>query len=58
LGEIRDKTKRKSKFRGQLRAKLKKLGTKDLSTKNTQIQGINSIENMGEIEQIKSLEVN
>jgi hypothetical protein len=58
LGEIRDKTKRKSKFRGQLRAKLKKLGTKDLSTKNTQIQGINSIENMVEIEQIKSLEVN
>jgi hypothetical protein len=58
LGEIRDKTKRKSKFRGQLRVKLKKLGTKDLSTKNTQIQGINSIENMGEIEQIKSLEVN
>jgi len=58
LGEIRDKTKRKSKFRGQLRAKLKKLGSKDLSTKNTQIQGINSIENMVEIEQIKSLEVN
>jgi len=41
-----DKTKTKLKFRGQLRAKLKKLGTKDLSAKNTQIQGINSIENM------------
>jgi len=35
-----------------------KLGTKDLSTKNAQIQGINSIENMCEIEQIRSLEIN
>jgi hypothetical protein len=58
LGEIKDKIKRKSKFKSQLRAKLMKLGTKDLSTKNAQIQGINSIENMCEIEQIRSLEIN
>jgi hypothetical protein len=58
LGETRNKITRKSKFGGQLRVKLKKLKTKNLFTKDARIQGLNSIENKGEIEEIRSLKVN
>jgi len=53
LGEIRDKITRKSKFRDQLSAKLKKFRTKDLFAKGVWIQGPNSIENNGEIKKYK-----
>jgi hypothetical protein len=55
---MKDKIARKSKFKGQLRAKLKKFRTKDVFAKGVWIRGPNSIENMGEIEEIKSLKVN
>jgi hypothetical protein len=58
LGEIRNKFERKSKFRGLLRVKLKKFKTNDLFAKGTLIQGPNSVENKGEIEEIRSLKVN
>jgi hypothetical protein len=50
LGEIRVKIVRKLKFGDQLKAKLKKSGTKDLFSKDARIRGLNSIENRGEIE--------
>jgi hypothetical protein len=37
LVQIRDKIARKSKFEGQLRAKFKKFGTKDLFAKSAPI---------------------
>jgi hypothetical protein len=58
LGEIRNKITRKSKLESQSRAKLKKLKTKNLFTNDTRIQGPNSVENKGEIEEIRSLKVN
>jgi hypothetical protein len=58
LREIGDKIARKSKFRGYLKAKLMKFKTKDLFTKGAQIHGLNLVENMGEIEEIRSLNVN
>jgi hypothetical protein len=58
LGEIRNKITRKSKLESQSRAKLKKLKTKNLFTNDTRIQGPNSVENKGEIEEIKSLNIN
>jgi hypothetical protein len=58
LREIGDKITRKSKFRGYLRAKLMKFMTKDLFTKGAKIHGLNLVENMGEIEEIRSLKVN
>lgn len=53
MGEIRDKIVRKSKFRSQLRANLKKLKTKDLFAKDAQIEGSNSVANRGEIKKIR-----
>jgi hypothetical protein len=53
LGEIRDKIVRKSKFRSQLRANLKKLKTKDLFAKDARIEGSNSVANRGEIKKIR-----
>jgi hypothetical protein len=58
LGEIRNKITRKSKLESQSRAKLKKLKTKNFFTNDTRIQGPNSVENKGEIEEIRSLKVN
>jgi hypothetical protein len=58
LGEIRNKITRKSKLGGQSRAKLKKLKTKNLFTNDTRIRGPNSVENKGEIKEIRSLKVN
>ena len=53
MGEIRDKIVRKSKFRSQLRANLKKLKTKDLFAKDARIEGSNSVANRGEIKKIR-----
>ena len=58
MREIEDKITRKSKFKGYLRAKLMKFMTKDLFTKGAKIHGLNLVENMGEIEEIRSLKVN
>jgi hypothetical protein len=58
LGEIRDKIARKLKFSGQLRAKLMKFKTTDLFALGAWIQGSNLVENMGVIEEIKSLNAN
>jgi hypothetical protein len=40
-------------LRGQLRAKLKKLNTKDLFIKGAYIQGLNLVENRCEIKKIE-----
>jgi hypothetical protein len=58
LGKIRDKLKESQSSRGQLRVKLKKFRTQDLFAKGTRIQEPNSVKNMGEIEEIRSLKVN
>jgi hypothetical protein len=58
LDQIRDKITRKSKFWGQLRAKLKKFRIKDLFIKGVWIWGPNSTKNKGEIEEIINLKVN
>jgi hypothetical protein len=51
LGEIRDTIARKSKFKDQLRAKLKKFKIKDLFKKGIQIQELISAKNKGEIKE-------
>jgi len=58
LGEIRDTIARKSKFKDQLRAKLKKFKIKDLFKKGIQIQELISAKNKGEIKEFWSLKVN
>ena len=57
MSEFRDKIARKSKFGSQLRVILKKFRTKDLVAKEAGIWRPNSIENKGEIEEIKGLKV-
>jgi len=49
---------KKSKFGGQLRAKMKKFKTNDLFVKDAWIQEPNPIESRGEIIEIRSLNEN
>jgi hypothetical protein len=49
---------KKSKFGGQLRAKMKKFKTNDLFVKDAWIQEPNPIESSGEIIEIRSLNDN
>jgi hypothetical protein len=49
---------RKSKFKGQLKAKLKKFKTNDLFAIDTSTRGLNLVEKGIEIEEIKHLKVN
>ena len=58
MSKIRDKIARKSNFGGQLKAKLKKFRTNDFFAKGARIQGSNSIKNIGEIKENRSLKVN
>jgi hypothetical protein len=44
LVEIKDKITRKSKFKGQLKAKLKKFKTNDLFAIDTSTRGLNLVE--------------
>jgi hypothetical protein len=50
--------KKKIKVLDQLEVKLKKFTINDLFRKDTKVQRLNSIEDMGEIEEIKCLMVN
>jgi hypothetical protein len=50
--------KKKIKVLDQLEVKLKKFTVNDLFRKDTKVQRLNSIEDMGEIEEIKCLMVN
>ena len=57
--EIKGKfAKKKIKVLDQLEVKLKKFTVNDLFRKDTKVQRLNSIEDMGEIEEIKCLMVN